>query len=287
MENPSPKKYNVQKGDHISSLAKKFGFRDPETLLNFCENSKLKTKRDNPHVLNPGDMLVIPEKAQKQESCETEQRHRFKVGGNRLKLRLILRNSSGEPIARRNCILELDGSQYPLTTDSDGRVEQAISPTAKKGRLILLYPHTRTLCSQTAPLPEKPISDGPLRLTGQKPAQEHQQTIGYPTPPLPENMILNFKIGFLDPVDEKSGWIARLVNLGYLDLEPEHLDKSLLHELDTPLTVERAHELDPPTRKIKLKILSAVQRFQLDENLSVDGICGPNTQAKLKEVHGC
>ena len=32
---------------------------------------------------------------------------------------------------------------------------------------------------------------------------------------------------------------------------------------------------------------SAVEEFQCDNNLTVDGICGPVTQAKLKQVAGC
>jgi len=35
-----------------------------------------------------------------------------------------------------------------------------------------------------------------------------------------------------------------------------------------------------------MAFLSAVEEFQCDNGLTVDGDCGPNTQAKLKEVHG-
>jgi peptidoglycan hydrolase-like protein with peptidoglycan-binding domain len=31
----------------------------------------------------------------------------------------------------------------------------------------------------------------------------------------------------------------------------------------------------------------AVEEFQCEQKLTVDGICGPKTQAKLKEVYGC
>ena len=33
--------------------------------------------------------------------------------------------------------------------------------------------------------------------------------------------------------------------------------------------------------------LSAIEEFQCDHGLVVDGKCGPATQAKLKQVHGC
>lgn len=69
------------------------------------------------------------------------------------------------------------------------------------------------------------------------------------------------KIGHLHPVDELTGQVARLNNLGYF---PGKLDGS-----DT------------------VAFKSAVEEFQCDHGLKVDGICGQHTQAKLKEVHGC
>jgi N-acetylmuramoyl-L-alanine amidase len=75
-----------------------------------------------------------------------------------------------------------------------------------------------------------------------------------------DSVPIPIKIGHLDPVEELSGQQSRLNNLGYF-----------------PGT---ASEYDEPFR-------SAVEEFQCDHGLAVDGICGPNTQAKLKEVHGC
>jgi N-acetylmuramoyl-L-alanine amidase len=75
------------------------------------------------------------------------------------------------------------------------------------------------------------------------------------------NDVIPIKIGHLDPIDELSGQIARLNNLGYF---AGSLDGS-----DTD-----AFE-------------SAVEEFQCDHNLTVDGDCGPRTQSELKQVHGC
>ena len=69
-------------------------------------------------------------------------------------------------------------------------------------------------------------------------------------------------IGHLDPVDTQSGQVARLANMGYYRL---------------PL------QGDPDEDELD----SAIQEFQCDNNLTVDGDCGPATQAKLKEIHGC
>jgi len=78
---------------------------------------------------------------------------------------------------------------------------------------------------------------------------------------VPNDFDIPIKIGHLDPETELSGQLGRLSNLGYYrgDLEP----------------------LDDP------EFVSAVEEFQCDHGLTVDGDCGPQTQAKLKEVHGC
>jgi N-acetylmuramoyl-L-alanine amidase len=75
------------------------------------------------------------------------------------------------------------------------------------------------------------------------------------------NMDIPLKIGHLDPVEEVSGQQARLNNLGYFSGKIGEIDEEALR--------------------------SAVEEFQCDYNLTVDGICGPNTQTKLKAVHGC
>jgi len=75
------------------------------------------------------------------------------------------------------------------------------------------------------------------------------------------NECFAIKIGHLDPVDETSGQIGRLNNLGYAAGSVDGSDDDAFE--------------------------SAVQEFQCDNGLTVDGICGPQTQAKLKQVHGC
>lgn len=69
-----------------------------------------------------------------------------------------------------------------------------------------------------------------------------------------------FSIGTLPPETTILGQEARLNNLGY-----------------------RAGTSGDPTT---LAFRSAVEEFQCDEKLSVDGKCGPATQARLRSVHG-
>ena len=69
------------------------------------------------------------------------------------------------------------------------------------------------------------------------------------------------KIGHLDPIDEQSGLMGRLANLGYYRGDMENVNQD--------------------------ELISALEEFQCDQRLTVDGKFGPQTQAKLKEVHGC
>ncbi|PZR73831.1 MAG: hypothetical protein DLM73_09630 [Chthoniobacterales bacterium] len=75
------------------------------------------------------------------------------------------------------------------------------------------------------------------------------------------NLEIPVKIGNLHPVDQLSGQYARLNNLGYFAGEPGDSDDNVFR--------------------------SAVEEFQCDHGLKVDGVCGRASQAKLKQVNGC
>jgi N-acetylmuramoyl-L-alanine amidase len=74
-------------------------------------------------------------------------------------------------------------------------------------------------------------------------------------------VMIPIRIGHLDPVEEVSGQQARLQHLGYYfgDIDGQ------------------------PSADFE----SAVEEFQCDQGLKVDGVCGPRTQSTLKATHGC
>lgn len=103
-------------------------------------------------------------------------------------------------------------------------------------------------------------TDGQGRIQQDIPLDAHEATLvirGDETPF--QDVAFPVKIGDLDPVEKISGQLARLDNLGYFPGDG---------------TDEEAFE-------------SAVEEFQCDHGLTVDGKCGPITQAKLNKVHGC
>jgi N-acetylmuramoyl-L-alanine amidase len=84
-----------------------------------------------------------------------------------------------------------------------------------------------------------------------------------PKTPFDHTMQIEIRVGHLDPVEAESGQRGRLNALGYEAGDPT-----------------QSGDDDPAFR-------SAVEEFQCDNGLTVDGIVGPKTRAKLKDVYGC
>lgn len=73
---------------------------------------------------------------------------------------------------------------------------------------------------------------------------------------------IDLQVGHLDPIEEVEGVQGRLQNLGY-----------------------KIENIDGDKESDEYK--NAVKAFQGDNKLGVDGIVGPITTAKLKDVYGC
>src|SRR6185437_12179314 len=96
--------YVVQAGDCISSIAERYGFYW-QTL--WRANPELKSLRKNPNVLFPGDIVKVPVRVEKNESCATDQCHTFVKQGTPAKFRLIVEQHN-VPMANRRYILDVD-----------------------------------------------------------------------------------------------------------------------------------------------------------------------------------
>jgi putative peptidoglycan binding protein len=127
--------HTVAQGEHLTGIAEKYGFRDFRTIWDHPDNAKLKGERVNPHVLHPGDTLVIPEKMKKNLSGATDKEHRFRVTSKPLMLRIALKDFDNEPIANMPCVLTVAGTTYNLTSAADGIIETRIPKGAREGVL--------------------------------------------------------------------------------------------------------------------------------------------------------
>jgi N-acetylmuramoyl-L-alanine amidase len=126
--------HEVEQGDCITSISQQYGFFW-DTIWNHADNAELKELRKDPNALLAGDVVVIPDKRQKEESCATEEKHKFKLKGvpAKLKIRLML-----DDLPRKNEPYRLSIDHGPWiegTTDGDGFLEQPLPPGAMQGIL--------------------------------------------------------------------------------------------------------------------------------------------------------
>lgn len=212
--------HTVEQGEYLSMVAKRYGFACHAIIWNHEKNADLRRKRENPNVLFPGDLVFIPDKESKKVSINTGAVATFQVKRDPLVLRVAIKALYLGPLENAEFEIRVDGQTKKSVMKEDGIVEVEITPSAKKGELVIK---------------EKGSKEDPITIP--------------------------IEIGHLDPIDTPSGQKARLNNLSYFAGAPDREDEGLFR--------------------------SAVEEFQCDQKLKVDGVCGSKTQAKLREVHGC
>lgn len=126
--------YTVTQGDSIASIAHAHGFYW-ETIWDHSNNAELRELRENPNILYPGDVVFIPDREERQESGETNQRHRFRVQGLSQMLRIRLLDRNDEPRSDVPYTLEIGGNSFTGTTDPDGILEHSVPPDVSNGTL--------------------------------------------------------------------------------------------------------------------------------------------------------
>ena len=130
------KAHKVRQGESISSIAFKYGFF-PEKIWNDPRNAQLKQNRKDPNILHEEDMVVVPEKQMREESGDTETKHRFRRKGVPEILRVQLFDEYDEPKRGIPYKITIDGNLRQGTTNQDGIVEERISPDARRGELVI------------------------------------------------------------------------------------------------------------------------------------------------------
>ncbi len=128
--------YTIKQGDCIESIAHKFGHLW-QTLWDDSKNADLRKEREEPNVLLPGDIVFVPEKRLKDESGQTDQRHRFRKKSATSMLKMVLMDENDEPRSNESYILIVDDEIISGTTKADGSLKHSIKPNAKNGKLIV------------------------------------------------------------------------------------------------------------------------------------------------------
>jgi hypothetical protein len=127
----------VKQGECSASIAKEHGFRTWETIWDHPANAALREQRRDPYVLYPDDVVVVPEKRQKDVAAATERTHVYRVKTLKTRLRVRMLHN-GRPLAGEPFELEVGGRKTLGSTDGDGKIDVEIPADALTGRLLLV-----------------------------------------------------------------------------------------------------------------------------------------------------
>lgn len=125
--------HTVRAGECIISLADQHG-HFWETLWNHPMNAEVKNARGSAHVLLEGDRVHIPEIQIKDESCETEARHRFRRRGIPIAFEVLV-EENGKPLSGLRYVLKIEGRTTEGTIPNDGLVKAPMMPSDRTGEL--------------------------------------------------------------------------------------------------------------------------------------------------------
>lgn len=167
--------YTVESGDCMSSIAAKFRLPNWKTLYDLPENAELKRLRPNPNLLVPGDVVKVPNDDTKTEAVQTDQKYKFKLVGEKVKLIIFLKDDAGKAISGKKFKIEIADFVKEGKSGGDGKIEADIPADEKTGSLRVWF-------------------DDPKKIAP---------------------IIFPLEIGALDPIEVKTGVKSRLANLGY------------------------------------------------------------------------
>lgn len=204
--------HTVKQGDCLASIAKQYGFNSWRTIYDHAQNADFKQKRPNPNIISAGDQIFIPDKSAKTESRPAGQEHKFVRISDAHRLRVVLKNSKGEPYAGKKFKLTVGANTYEGTTGGDGLVEQNIVGHEQDAELQMWLKDDGS---------GKPLT-------------------------------WKLKIGHLDPVEEPTGVQARLNNLGFkcgaVDGNVGPRTQAALKAFQTKMGLPITGEIDDATR---------------------------------------
>lgn len=175
----------VEPGEHLGSIARRFGFVNFTVLWEHPNNAAVKALRKDPTLLAPGDEIFIPDRVRLVFSRLTDASHDFKVQLDALKLNLRLLDHDGEPRKNLRVIVRVE---VPDTGAASASNEQQLSTDADGNVSFDIATH---------------VDSGTIEIGG----------VAFP-----------LRIGGLDPVDTEDGVAQRLSNLGYLVLDEDETD---------------------------------------------------------------
>jgi N-acetylmuramoyl-L-alanine amidase len=128
----------VQRGEHLSKIARRYGFKSYQAIYDHPDNAELKRLRPDPNLIFPGDKIVIPPEPElKLVPCATGSRHTFEVKLRKKHLKVVVRDPNGSLLRNEPFRLEVPGEVIEGKTDGDGMLDQVIPDDAARATLTV------------------------------------------------------------------------------------------------------------------------------------------------------
>jgi hypothetical protein len=123
--------YTAKPGDCLTHIAAAFGLGDYKDIYEHPANAEYRKLRPNPHVIQPGDKLFIPETIPITRTLATGQKHQILIKQPRATLQVYVKDADGDPLAGKNYLLCVDGQpDKPGTSNGDGLVKEDVPAAA-------------------------------------------------------------------------------------------------------------------------------------------------------------
>ena len=119
--------HSVKQGEHMSGIARHYGFSDYKKLWDHANNAKLKTLRKNPNILLPGDEVFVPDREVGRSSAPPQEAQ--------LKSRTIpccescSTGFTTSPTPIRNAFSEIQTNRVDKVSDGAGKIEHGYPTT--------------------------------------------------------------------------------------------------------------------------------------------------------------
>lgn len=129
------KTYTLKRGETIVQIAHRNGFRAWEPIWQHEQNAALRAKRPNAYVLAQGDALFIPDREVKDHTCQTNQKHIFRVRSMTQVIHQIVLDEHEQPLAGKTYELSAGGMKSNKRLDSEGGFIEEVPISAKTAEL--------------------------------------------------------------------------------------------------------------------------------------------------------
>lgn len=256
--------HTIRQGECIESLADRYGFF-PETLWKHADNSDLRELRKDQNILQPGDVVVIPDLELGEESAATEQKHRFRRKGVPAKMRIVFY----KPVEPEN---EDDQGDEGGSGGSGGGGSMPSGPTQDRSDESVY---------EDEPVEEneerEPIADAPFRLEIHGHPTEDGQSDGDGLVEVP--IPLGARSGTITFYPDTDDAITYELNLGEMD------------SIETVIGVRKrlsnmGYRCTPEGDEVDADLKDALRRFQAEHELETSGEIDQATKDKILEVNG-